>query len=247
MYTLIVSESPSLIYGTFKTWLAVARLITWMAWLSWRVYRGVVVPSVWGWEAAQTGWVECRTEREYFMAALISLPCFLQHSEASGEMKNKKEGKLSNIKKWKNGKNENMKNWKTEDGKTQEHSEIQENDNFEKIAGVQHLCARKHQTSQLHHDYRRTLQPQPHTNRVGALISGAWLAREAVDGPQPNHCAHAAVSEKHFYSCAKIQNVSGKIKYIIIMKKWKNEKFEKHHKNRKLTKRQQRIEKHEKC
>ena len=31
--------------------------------------------------------------------------------------------------------------------------------------------------------------------------TGAWFAREAVDGPQPNHCAHAAVSEKHLHSC----------------------------------------------
>ena len=56
---------------------------------------------------------------------------------------------------------------------------------------------------------------QPHTNRVGALISshpgdevtpvgpgghpqhtGAWFARKAVDGPQPNNCAYVSVSEK---------------------------------------------------
>ena len=38
--------------------------------------------------------------------------------------------------------------------------------------------------------------------------TGAWFAREAVDGPRPNHCAHAAVSEKHLHSRAWLRSHS---------------------------------------
>ena len=33
-----------------------------------------------------------------------------------------------------------------------------------------------------------------------STVYGAWFARDAVDGPQPNHRAHAAVSETHLHS-----------------------------------------------
>ena len=77
---------------------------------------------------------------------------------------------------------------------------VQENTRLHKLATAtdEHFDPTKHQQGW------RFVQTRSHpwVPAGHRQFTDAWFARKAVDGPQPNHCAHAAVSEEHLHSRA---------------------------------------------
>ena len=80
---------------------------------------------------------------------------------------------------------------------------VQENTRPYKLATTtdEHFDPTKHQQG-WRFDLVLETRSHPQVPAGHPQFTGAWFDRKAVDGPQPNHCAHAAVCVKHRHSRA---------------------------------------------